>query len=122
MGIVTVDGTLLKPTVIIMPIAIFIISILNINKVGLKNIAYTLILCVFFIVGVGFSYLGYSVQKEKFFNQLISEEMSYDLEISYMHFLMMGMQEKPNDTKEDGKNQTLYGAYNGTTKKNKIII
>ena len=105
MGIVTVVGTLLKPTVIIMPIAIFIISILNINKVGLKNIAYTLILCVFFIVGVGFSYLGYSVQKEKFFNELISEEMSYDLEISYMHFLMMGMQEKPNDTKEDGKNQ-----------------
>lgn len=118
MGIVTVVGTLLKPTVIIMPIAIFIISILNINKVGLKNIAYTLILCVFFIVGVGFSYLGYSVQKEKFFNELISEEMSYDLEISYMHFLMMGMQEKPNDTKEDGKNQTLYGAYNGTDVEN----
>ena len=44
--------------------------------------------------------------------------MSYDLEISYMHFLMMGMQEKPNDTKEDGKNQTLYGAYNGTDVEN----
>ena len=44
--------------------------------------------------------------------------MSYDLEISYMHFLMMGMQEKQMIQKKTGKNQTLYGAYNGTDVEN----
>ena len=113
LGMLMIIGVFIKPTVIIMLIAIIIIEILNINKEKLKNIVYSIIIIMFFIIGCGISYLGYNIQKNKIFGKLISEQTHEKYEVSYMHFLMMGMQEKPNDTVEAGKNQTLYGAYNG---------
>ena len=105
-------GVFIKPTVIIMPIAIIIIGILNLNKEKLKNIVYSIIVMIFFIMGCGISYLGYNIQKNQIFGELISEQEQEDFKRSYTHFLMMGMQERQNDVIGDGKNQTLYGTYN----------
>lgn len=112
LGMLMLIGVFIKPTVIIMPIAIIIIGILNLNKEKLKNIVYSIIVMIFFIMGCGISYLGYNIQKNQIFGELISKQEQEDFKRSYTHFLMMGMQERQNDVIGDGKNQTLYGTYN----------
>lgn len=112
LGMLMLIGVFIKPTVIIMPIAIIIIGILNLNKEKLKNIVYSIIVMIFFIMGCGISYLGYNIQKNQIFGELISKQAQEDFKRSYTHFLMMGMQERQNDVIGDGKNQTLYGTYN----------
>ena len=112
LGMLMLIGVFIKPTVIIMPIAIIIIEILNLNKEKLKNIVYSIIVMIFFIMGCGISYLGYNIQKNQIFGELISKQAQEDFKRSYTHFLMMGMQERQNDVIGDGKNQTLYGTYN----------
>ena len=49
LGMLTMIGVFIKPTVIIMPIAIMIIEILNINKEKLKNIIYSIIIIIFLL-------------------------------------------------------------------------
>ena len=112
LGMLMLIGIFIKPTVIIMPIAIIIIGILNLNKEKIKNIVYSIIVMIFFIMGCGISYLGYNIQKNQIFGELISKQAQEDFKRSYTHFLMMGMQERQNDVIGDGKNQTLYGTYN----------
>lgn len=121
LGMAIVSGINLKPTVIIMPIAIFIIEILNINKETIKafkenilnKIFYIVIALLIFSLGCGTIYFEYSKLKDKNLGEYISKESSELYSIPFTHFLMMGMQTRPNDTKEAGKNQTLYGAFSG---------
>lgn len=141
-------GMFIKPTVIIIPIAIAIYEFLNINVVrkykiieyknrdkkflddlinlentaGLKHVVNLIIVLLVFLVGFSFAYIGYSKLKEKTLGSLISQEQYDDNSVSFTHFLMMGMQQRDNVTKEDGKNRTLYGAYDGMDVKNTVSI
>lgn len=121
LGIELIFGINLKPTVVIMPIAIFIIEILNINKETmksfkenvLKKIFYAVLILLIFSLGCATTYFGYNKLKNKNLGKYISKEDSELYSIPFSHFLMMGMQTRLNDTKEAGKNQILYGAYSG---------
>lgn len=117
-SIITAFGITLKPTVAIMPIAIILVEILNINNIKftrqdfIKKSKYILIIIAIFVIGFGGYFSGYSKIKEKNLGKIISKEEYENNSVSFVHFLMMGMQERPNDFKTEGKNQTLYGAYN----------
>lgn len=132
-------GMFLKPTVIIIPIAIVINEFLNIKikekdkniedknkdkKISrnLANLINVTVVVILFIIGFSLSYIGYSTLKEKTLGALISQEEYDNNSVSFTHFLMMGMQQRQNVTKEDGKNQTLYGAYDGVDVKNTVAI
>lgn len=117
-AILTAFGITLKPTVIIMPIAIVIVEILNISSICfnkqkvIEKTKYLLATISIVVIGFGGYFVGYSKIKEKNLSQIISQEEYENNSVSFVHFLMMGMQERPNDFKTEGKNQTLYGAYN----------
>lgn len=121
LGMAIVFGINLKPTVIIMPIAICIIEFLNINKETLKSfkekifkkIFYAILIVLIFSLGCGTTYFEHNKLKDKNLGKYISKEDSELYSIPFTHFLMMGMQTRPNDTKEAGKNQILYGAFSG---------
>ena len=127
-GILLATGILLKPTVLIIAIAIVIFEILNIkikniNKTDLiKNFTNLIVVVILFSIGFSLSYMCYSKLKEKTLGKVISQEYYYNNEVSFTHFLMMGMQERQNDSLEEGKNQTLYGAYNGLDVANTVEI
>ena len=83
---------------------------------------YLIIISILFITGFSLSYISYSKLKEKNLGSLISQEEYNNNSVSFTHFFMMGMQERKNDTQEEGKNQILYGAYNGTDVANTVAI
>lgn len=127
-GILLATGMVLKPTVLIIAISIVIFEILNIkikniNKTTfIKNFTNLIIVAILFSIGFSLSYMSYSKLKEKTLGKLISKEDYYNNEVSFTHFLMMGMQERQNDSLEEGKNQTLYVAYNGLDVVNTVAV
>lgn len=117
-GILLSTGMFLKPTIVIMIVAVIIFEILNIKIKNikttniLKNFTNLITIIILFSIGFSLSYVTYNKLKERTLETRISEEDYYNNEVSFTHFMMMGMQERQNDSQEEGKNQTLYGAYN----------
>lgn len=119
LGMEILLGINLKPTVVIMPIAICIIEFLNINKSTFENFKEKVLKKIFYVIsillilslGCGVTHFEYNKLKDKNLGEYISKEDTDAYSMPFTHFLMMGMQSRPNDTEEAGKNQTLYGAY-----------
>lgn len=111
LGIVSIMGFYIKPTTIIVIIAITIKELLNINK---KNIPKNILVVCIIIIGMLTGKMIYEHQKSKYFSSSISEEMLSENEMPFTHFLMMGMQQNKieNIPENGGKNTFLYGAYN----------
>ncbi len=118
-GFLSAMGFLIKPTVIIVTLAILIIEILYIKMSKLKKVKIIepIAICVLFILGFSLAYSSHSYFKEKNLGQLISKEQYYDNSIPITHFLMIGMQERDNETESPGKNKTYYGNYSSEDKK-----
>ena len=105
LGICIVIGMLIKPTAIIIAIALILVKILfwewkqeNIKRAG------TVLLCV--AIGVFLSYAIAGWYKDKEIGKFVSEEKSEQLEFPMTHFIMMGL--KTFQT-EDGK--FAYGVF-----------
>lgn len=112
-----VIGTLIKPTVIILMIAIVIIEILNLKKhTTSANIKNGIIVVILIILGCSLPYGGYSYLKDKTVGSLITEEEYNKNSIPFTHFLMMGMQEQKEESEVKGKNNIFYGTYSSDDK------
>lgn len=107
-GILTIIGFFIKPTTVIIIIAILIVEILRMSKVKIKNVA---IIGLMFIIGCGISYTGYSFVKNRNLGSLISEEDYEKYSMTFTHFLKMGMNESIIETELPTKNKTFYGGY-----------
>ena len=107
-GILVVTGFFIKPTAIIMMIAIAIIELLQINKTKIKD---SLVLIAMFAIGCIISYTGYSYLKNKNLGSLISDEDYEKYSMSFTHFLKMGMSQTESGNPLPTKNKTLYGSY-----------
>lgn len=123
-AILLVGGYFLKPTCIIIGIAILLAELLyiKINKdnilTSFKNLGITTLIL---ILGVGISLGCYSYVKEKNISKYISKEEIDEKSIPATHFLMMGMQEGIIEDAK-GKNNIMYGAYSGEDLKSTMEI
>lgn len=111
-GFLTIMGSYIKPTVLIMTIAIGIIELLNISN-NIKEINFIKLkkhisIILLFFLGIGIGYSIYSCQKNLNFGKFIKDEDYYKNSIPFTHFLMIGMQE--DNINNNGKR--TYGAYN----------
>lgn len=112
-GLLLMGGYLIKPTCIIVGIAILLAEILytNIKKENIFNIFKELcITIVILLLGVLTVVTIYTHLKEKNISKYISKEEFESKSMPATHFLMMGMQER-KELNARGKNDTLYGAY-----------
>lgn len=107
-GILVITGFFIKPTAIIMMIAIAIIELLQINKTKIKD---SLIIIAMFVIGCIISYTGYSYLKNRNLGSLISDEDYEKYSMSFTHFLKMGMSQTESGNPLPTKNKTLYGSY-----------
>lgn len=113
-GILLVLGYLLKPTCIIIGIAIILGEILysNINKNRIKQTAKKILITfLVLMLGVGIFYTGYTYVKNKNISKYISQEEFEKLSVTPTHFLMMGLK-KTENTNSEGEEYVLFGAYN----------
>ncbi len=114
-GILLIGGYLLKPTCIIIGIAIILTELLycNIKKENiLKLTKKLLIYLIVFLLGISFIYSTFDYFKKKNISQYITDEEFENNSVTATHFLMMGMQESLTEDNK-GKNNILFGAYNG---------
>lgn len=109
-GILLIGGYLLKPTCVIISIAIIIIELFYINIRKLKNIKNILkdiiVMSLIFIIGITTTYLTYDYLKNKNLSKYITNEQYESNTITFTHFIMMGMQTA------DINGKAMYGAYN----------
>ena len=108
-GILTILGYYIKPTAVIVTIAICIVEILRYKKIKIVSFINVVI---FFAIGCIISYLLYSYVENKNLGQFISKD---DYEANAMpmtHFLKIGLKEVDSGTDLPVKNKTLYGTYN----------
>lgn len=107
-GILATIGLFIKPTAIIVIIAITIVEILRMQKVEIKNLV---IVGLIFIMGCGISYAGYYFMKNRNLGSLISKEDYEKYSMTFTHFLKMGMNEQIIEKELPTKNNTIYGGY-----------
>ena len=113
-GTLLMLGYLLKPTCIIIGIAIILgetlYSNININKIKQmsKNI---LITALIILLGGTIFYLPYTYIKDKNISRYISQEEFERLSVTPTHFFMMGLKEV-EVTNSNGEQYILYGTYN----------
>ena len=91
MGLITILGYKIKPTVIIMVMAIFIVEFLcNYNQMSLKMIRNSMKIVVTFLCGAIIAFA--TVKLGKWY--LKFEPVSYAQPITYIHYLAMGQNDK----------------------------
>lgn len=123
-GMLVVAGIVLKPTIIIIWVAIFIGEIFYAKKSeNLKNTIFSIVIMIILVIlGASIIYGGYDEIKKKNIDPLITEEQFEEQSVSITHFFMMGMQERAAEENVRGKNNILYGAYNGNDTSNTVKI
>ncbi len=116
-AVLIVVGYFIKPTCIIMAIAIILVELINISIKSLKNkknLKNAIIIMLIFALGYGITMETYQYFRYKNFGKYVSEEQFEKNVIPVTHFLMMGMQEAEiEEMNNKGKNNIMYGAYNG---------
>lgn len=105
LGMVTLLGYFIKPTVIIVWIACAIWLLFQKNpKLTKARIKNGMCILAAVLIGIGVSSAIQSIAKQEVLDPYNQKELFYENEIPMTHFLMMGLHD------EDG----LYGAYYGT--------
>lgn len=109
-GFLTIIGYYIKPTIIIVIIAICIMELLRYKNSNIKNIAKTVGM---FILGCVVSYIIYLGIVEINLGQLISKEDYEKNAMPMTHFMKMGLKETESNTDLPVKNTIMYGSFNG---------
>lgn len=106
-GILLIGGYLIKPTCVIIGIAIVLTEIFYINFKNIKNtFKNTIIIALIFILGSGTTYITYNYLENKNISKYITDELFETNTITFTHFMMMGM------NPPSGEGKVMYGAYN----------
>lgn len=106
-GIITAIGLIIKPTCVIIVIAIIIGQSLYI-KFNKENTIKLLKFAVLFVVGFVSIYQIFNIEKKKYITENDYKENS----VPFTHFIMMGMQENIIEDETIGKGNILYGVFN----------
>lgn len=112
MGILTIAGYYLKPTSIIIIIAIILSEILlgKFNKKDIKEKSKNLIICITtFLVAIIIFLVGYKIWDNIELGKYISKEEREKNSLTMTHYLMMGLNKVPIE----GSDKFMYGTING---------